>query len=154
MDEIVDHDHGDDDLDSDDHVNDAVDRAYLPRNNTFVEIVDHDHGNNDLDSGDAADRAYLVDFYIKLFNTTTADDRHGFIELMKTLDARAYREYQGYKNIEAYKPDSCPLEFFGRACGIGPIDCVAALLEGESGLILDLKLDPEVGKCPLHVAAH
>ncbi|KAE9449152.1 hypothetical protein C3L33_18948, partial [Rhododendron williamsianum] len=51
--EIVDRDHGDDDLDSNDHVDDAVDRAIIN----------------------------LVAFYIKLFNATAADDRHGFIEL-------------------------------------------------------------------------
>lgn len=44
MDEIVDHDHEDDDLDSDDHVDDAVDRAYLPKTTHLLKIVDHDHG--------------------------------------------------------------------------------------------------------------
>lgn len=121
-----------------------------------VEIVGHDHCVHDLDSndGDAVVRANVADFYIKLVNTTAADDRHGFIELMKSLDVRAYREFRGYKNLEAYEIDSCPLDFFGRICGIGAIDCVTALLEGESGLVLDLKLDPELGRCPLHVAAN
>ncbi|KAH7847276.1 hypothetical protein Vadar_024117 [Vaccinium darrowii] len=122
----------------------------------IVEIVGHDHCVHDLDSDDddAVVRANVADFYIKLVNTTAADDRHGFIELMKSLDVRAYREFRGYKNLEAYEMDSCPLDFFGRICGIGAIDCVTALLEGESGLVLDLKLDPELGRCPLHVAAN
>jgi hypothetical protein len=132
-----------------------VQKVYLVKM-PMVEIVDHDHCDHDLDSDDddAVVRANVADFYSKLVNTTAADDRHGFIELMKSLDVRAYREFRGYKNLEAYEIDSCPLDFFGRICGIGAIDCVTALLEGESGLVLDLKLDPELGRCPLHVAAN
>ncbi|KAG5527274.1 hypothetical protein RHGRI_028239 [Rhododendron griersonianum] len=84
--EIVDRDHGDDDLDSNDRINDAVCRRFIRSKCLWLKLsiaimVTMTWIVMITSTMQWTGQLSLVAFYIKLFNGTAADDRHGFIEL-------------------------------------------------------------------------
>uniref|UniRef100_A0A5B6YS69 Uncharacterized protein n=1 Tax=Davidia involucrata TaxID=16924 RepID=A0A5B6YS69_DAVIN len=96
-----------------------------------------------------------IDLRREFFEIACVDDKPDFVSMMKTLYESPTLESE---KVGKGEPDDteakyCPRRIFDLIFGHGAVDCATALLEGETGFIVDLNLPNISGACPLHLAA-
>uniref|UniRef100_A0A5B6YSH7 Uncharacterized protein n=1 Tax=Davidia involucrata TaxID=16924 RepID=A0A5B6YSH7_DAVIN len=95
------------------------------------------------------------DLEMEISRIASDDDKAAFVSIMKGLYQSPIPEEEkvGKKEPDTTEAKYCPPEILDWICSYNAVDCATALLEGETGFIVDLNVPLIQGEYPLHVAA-